>query len=79
MTPAVVIAFVLATGFNVAPNNPAVSYVTIGGIADENACHKLALAMGAIVHKCYPYEIAVPHADVADAVQDTLQDEGVIR
>jgi hypothetical protein len=79
MTPAVVIAFVLATGFQAAPGSPLNSFLTVPGLASENECHKLALAMGAINHKCYAYEMAVPHADVADAVQDELQDQGVIR
>ena len=76
MTPAV-IAFVLITGFTL--NNGAITSIVIPGLADENECHKLALAMGAINHKCYPSEMAVPHTDVADAVQDTLQDECIIR
>ena len=74
-----VIAFVLATGFIAGPGSNLTSYTTVPGLASENECHKLALAMGAINHKCYPSEMAVPHTDVADAVQDTLQDEGIIR
>jgi hypothetical protein len=60
------------------PNGQVVN-VTIPGLYDENECHKLALKINAPKHACYEYRIAVSHADVADAVQDTLQDEGIIR
>jgi hypothetical protein len=72
-----VIAFVLATGFTQPNGN--VIWITIPGIANENACHALALKMGAIKHACHQYEMATPHTDVADAVQDELQDSGIVR
>ena len=52
--------------------------VVIPGIYDENECHKLAIKINAPKHACFEYRIAVSHADVADAVQDELQDQGVI-
>jgi hypothetical protein len=54
------------------------SFLTVPGPASENECHKLALPMGAINHKCYAYELAVPHASLADAVQDAVQDGDVV-
>jgi hypothetical protein len=77
MSPAV-IAFVLVTGFATAPGSTHNSFLTIGGIANENECHKVALAIGAINHKCIPYEMAVPQANLADAVQDGIQDGDVV-
>ena len=41
--------------------------------------HKLALKLNTPKHGCFEYRIATPHADVADAVQDELQDSGIIR
>jgi hypothetical protein len=76
MTPAV-IAFVLITGFT-APNGSLTSIV-VPGLYDENECHKLALKINAPKHGCIEYRMATPHRDVADAVQDELQDQGVIR
>ena len=61
-----------------APNGSMMS-VVIPGIYDENECHKLAIKINAPKHACFEYRIAVSHADVADAVQDELQDQGVIR
>jgi len=71
------LAFVLVTGFTM--NNGAVSTIVVPGIYDENECHKLALKINAPKHGCFEYRLAVPHADVADAVQDELQDQGIIR
>jgi hypothetical protein len=71
------LAFVLVTGFTM--NNGAVSTIVVPGIYDENECHKLALKINAPKHGCFEYRLAVPHADVADAVQDELQDSGIIR
>ena len=71
------LAFVLFTGF-AAPNGSTMS-VIIPGIYDENECHKLALKLNAPKHGCFEYRIATLHADVADAVQDELQDSGIIR
>jgi hypothetical protein len=71
------LAFVLVTGFTAA--NGSASLVVIPGLYDENECHKLALKLNAPKHGCVEYRMAVPHTDVADAVQDTLQDEGIIR
>ena len=71
------LAFVLATGFTM--NNGAVSTIVIPGIANQNECSKLALKLGAAKYSCIEYRIAVPHSDVADAVQDELQDSGIIR
>jgi hypothetical protein len=45
----------------------------------KNECHKLALKLNTPKHGCFEYRIATPHADVADAVQDELQDSGIIR
>ena len=59
--------------------NGAVATIVVPGIADENECHKLALKINAPKHACFECRMAVPHADVADAVQDELQDQGVIR
>ena len=73
MTPAA-IAFLLVTGFG----NPD-SFITVPGLADENSCHALALKMNAIKHLCFEHRMAAPHTDVADAVQDELQDSGIIR
>jgi hypothetical protein len=53
--------------------------VVVPGIYDENECHKLAIKLNAPHHGCYEYRIASPHTDVADAVQDELQDSGIIR
>ena len=71
------LAFVLVTGFTL--NNGAISTIVIPGLADENECHKLALKLNTPKHGCFEYRIAVPHTDVADAVQDELQDSGNIR
>ena len=71
------LAFVLVTGFTA--NNGAVSTIVVPGLADENECHKLALKINAPKHECFEYRMATPHADVADAVQDELQDSGIIR
>jgi hypothetical protein len=60
-------------------NTGAMATIVIPGIYDENECHKLALKINAPKHGCFEYRLAVSHADVADTVQDTLQDEGVIR
>jgi hypothetical protein len=67
------LAFVLFTGFT-APNGAMMS-VVIPGIYDENECHKLAIKINAPKHACFEYRIAVSHADVADAVQDVIQDD----
>ena len=74
MTPAA-IAFLLVTGLG----RIADSFITVPGLADENECHKLALKMNAPKHLCFEYRMAAPHTDVADAVQDELQDRGIIR
>jgi hypothetical protein len=50
----------------------------VPGLADENECHKLALKLNTPKLGCFEYRIAAPHADVADAVQDELQDRGII-
>ena len=71
------LAFVLVTGFT--SNTGAMATIVIRGIADENECHKLALKLNTPKHGCFEYRIATPHADVADAVQDELQDSGIIR
>jgi len=73
MTPAA-IAFLLVTGFG----NPN-SFITVPGLADENSCHALALTMNAIKHLCFEHRMAAPHTDVADAVQDELQDSGIAK
>jgi hypothetical protein len=70
-------AFVLVTGFT--GTNGSVATIVIPGLADENECHKLALKINAPKHGCFEYRMATPHADVADAVQDELQDSGIIR
>jgi hypothetical protein len=71
-------ASLLVTGFT--SNTGAMATIVVPGIADENECHKLALKLNTPKHGCFEYRIAVPqHADVADAVQDELQDSGVIR
>ena len=66
----------LITGFPA--NNGAIATIVIPGLADENECHKLALKINAPKHGCFEYRMAVPHIDMADAVQDELQD-GIIR
>jgi hypothetical protein len=71
------LAFVLITGFTA--NNGAMATIVVPGLADENACHALALKIGAAKHGCFEYKMATSHADVADAVQDELQDSGIIR
>ena len=71
------LAFVLVTGFTT--NTGAITTIVVPGIADENECHKLALKINTPKHGCFEYRIAAPHADVVDAVQDELQDSGVIR
>ena len=71
------LAFVLVTGFT--SNTGAMAAIVVPGLFDENECHKLALKLGAAKHGCFEYRIATPHADVADAVQDELQDSGIIR
>jgi hypothetical protein len=71
------LAFVLVTGFTM--NNGAVSTIVVPGLADENECHKLALKINAPHHGCFSYQMAAPLLDMADAVQDELQDQGVIR
>jgi hypothetical protein len=71
------LAFVLVTGFTL--NNGSVSTIVVPGLADENECHKLALKLNTPKHGCFEYRIATPHADVADADQDELQDSGIIR
>ena len=71
------LAFVLVTGFT--SNTGAMATIVVPGIYDENECHKLALKINAPKHGCFGYRLAAPHADVADAVQDELQDSGVIR
>jgi hypothetical protein len=71
------LAFVLFTGFT-APNGQTIT-VIVPGIYDENECHNLALKFNAPKHGCFEYRIATPHLDMADAVQDELQDQGVIR
>ena len=38
-----------------------------------------ALKINVPKHGCFEYRIAAPQIDVADAVQDTLQDDGIIR
>jgi hypothetical protein len=76
MTP--VMAFVFLAAFGPIPGGGSYSIV-IPGIYDENECHKVALKVNAPNHLCVGYRIAVPHTDVADAVQDELQDSGIIR
>ena len=71
------LAFVLVTGFT--NNTGAMATIVVPGLADENECHKLALKLNPPKHGCFEYRIATPHADVADAVQDELQDSGIIR
>ena len=71
------LAFVLVTGFTL--NNGSVSTIVVPGLVDENECHKLALKLNTPKHGCFEYRVATPHADVADAVQDELQDSGIIR
>ena len=71
------LAFVLVTGFT--SNAGAMATIVVPGIYDENECHKLALKLNAPKHGRFEYRIATPHADVADAVQDELQDSGIIR
>jgi len=71
------VTFVLVTGFT--NNTGAMATIVVPGIADENECHKLALKLNTPKHACFEYRLAVPHADVADAVQDELQDSGIIR
>jgi hypothetical protein len=71
------LAFVLVTGFT--SNTGAISTIVVPGLFDENECHKLALKINAPHHGCFEYRIAVPHPDIADAVQDELQDLNVIR
>ena len=71
------LAFVLVTGFT--NNTGAMATIVVPGLADENECHKLALKLNTPKHGCFEYRIATPHADVADAVQDELQDSGIIR
>jgi hypothetical protein len=71
------LAFVLVTGFT--SNTGAMATIVVPGLADENECHKLALKINAPKHGCFEYRMATPHADVADAVQDELQDQGVVR
>ena len=71
------LAFVLVTGFTL--NNGSVSTIVVPGLADENECHKLALKLNTPKHGCFEYRIATPHADVADAVHDELQDSGIIK
>jgi len=60
-------------------NNGSLVPIVIPGLADENECHKLALKINGPKHGCFEYRMATPHADVADAVQDELQDSGIIR
>ena len=76
MTP--VMAFVFLATFGPIPGGGSVPIV-IPGLADENECHKLALKINAPKHGCFEYRMAVPHIDVADAVQDEQQDSGIIR
>ena len=71
------LAFVLITGFTA--NNGAISTIVVPGIFDENECHKLALKINAPKHGCFEYRIATQQVDMADAVQDVLQDDAVIR
>jgi hypothetical protein len=71
------LAFVLVTGFT--SNTGAMATIVVPGLADENECHTLALKINTPKHGCFEYRIATPHADVADAVQDELQDSGIIR
>ena len=71
------LAFVLVTGFT--GTNGAIATIVVPGLADENECHKLALKLNTPKHGCFEYRIATPHADVADAVQDELQDSGIVR
>ena len=71
------LAFVLVTGFT--SNTGAMATIVVAGIFDENECHKLALKLNTPKHGCFEYRIATPRADVADAVQDELQDSGIIR
>ena len=71
------LAFALVTGFT--GTNGAIATIVVPGLADENECHKLALKLNTPKHGCFEYRIATPHADVADAVQDELQDSGIVR
>jgi len=71
------LAFVLVTGFT--SNTGAMATIVIPGLADENECHKLALKLNTPKHGCFEYRIATPQVDMADAVQDELQDSGIIR
>lgn len=80
---AAVIAFAMATGFT-APNGTT-SFVVISSLYDESECHRVALELGAKLHKCIEYRLAVPQIDasanavgVADAIAD-LEQDGVIR
>jgi hypothetical protein len=72
-----VLAFVFIAFFG--PAGQQGTAVVVTGIYDENECHKLAIKFNAPHHGCYEYRLAVPHIDMADAVQDMLQDEGIIR
>ena len=72
MTPAM--AFVFLATFGPIPGGGSYSIVI-----PENECHKVAIKINAPKHVCVEYRIAVPHTDVADAVQDELQDSGVIQ
>jgi hypothetical protein len=65
------------TGFTL--NNGSVSTIVVPSLGDENDCHKLSLKLNTPKHGCFEYRIAPPHADVADAVQNELQDSGIIR
>ena len=60
-------------------NNGSVSTIVVAGLTDENECHKLALKLNTPKYGCFEYRIATPLADVVDAVQDELQDSGIIR
>ena len=73
-----VIAFVLVTAFS-APNQSQWG-VVIPDIASERACHQVALDLNAPNHKCIEYPLAVANTNIADAVQDAVQDgDAVIR
>jgi hypothetical protein len=65
------------TGFTL--NNGSVSTIVVPSLGDENDCHKLSLKLNTPKHGCFEYRIAPPNADVADAVQNELQDSGIIR
>jgi hypothetical protein len=73
-----VIAFLFVAGFGNL-GAPGSYFITVPGVASENACHQLAIKLNAPKHGCFSYEMATPHLDMADAVQDELQDNGVIR